>query len=356
MSSDTDAVATLFNAITAENYCAAAASALFIYDTIVTFDREVACFWTHKRAAASLLFFANKWIYMTISVLDLVQLRPFPSDKSCSQFQVVGFAFVILQFVPAAVFSALRAYVLGSSKLLGLIVLVLSLAPVGVNLVQYAYEMSGQNFPPFGCLEVDKTTVAIALRRRLISGHRPWRMLIFKNCTVVISSRIPLIVADLLLIYITWTKLSSRSTFDDVRSSKRLSLPGILFRTGTIYFVALFILNVLHLSLTLTSLTGKDRTSVTKVTVFIAPVSAILVSRFLLELQAANQMVVRLDPDDPLHSSRNPYDKPSFISSLGGSISPGLPVLSDDNDSDDNDSETGVEGSETASAPESSSA
>ncbi|TFK83407.1 hypothetical protein K466DRAFT_555099 [Polyporus arcularius HHB13444] len=298
--------------------------ALFIYDTIVTFDREVACFWTHKRAAASLLFFANKWIYMTISVLDLVQLRPFP----CSQFQVVGFAFVILQFVPAAVFSALRTYVLSSSKLLGLIVLVLSLAPVGVNLVQYAYEISGQNFPPFGCLEIDKTTVAIAL-----------------------SSRIPLIVAELLLIYITWTKLSSRSTFDDVRKSKRLSLPGILFRTG-MYTVALFVLNVLHLGLTLTS-----------VTVFIAPyvshhshtmpqlISAILVSRFLLELQAANQMVVRLDPDDPLHSSRNPYDKPSFISSLGGSISPGLPVLSDHNDS-----ETGAEGSETTSAPESSSA
>ncbi len=67
-------------------------------------------------------------------------------------------------------------------------------------------------------------------------------------------------------------------------------------------------------------------------------------------------MVVRLDPDDPLHSSRNPYDKPSFISSLGGSISSGLPVLSEDDDSDDNDSETGAEDSETASAPESSSA
>ncbi|RDX54079.1 hypothetical protein OH76DRAFT_1398374 [Lentinus brumalis] len=39
------------------------------------------------------------------------------------------------------------------------------------------------------------------------------------------------------------------------------------------------------------------------------------ISRFLLELQEANQMVVRLDPDDPLHSSRNPYDStPSFVS------------------------------------------
>ncbi len=36
-------------------------------------------------------------------------------------------------------------------------------------------------------------------------------------------------------------------------------------------------------------------------------------SRFLLELQEANHAVVRMDPDDPLHSSRNTYDTPTFI-------------------------------------------
>ena len=41
-------------------------------------------------------------------------------------------------------------------------------------------------------------------------------------------------------------------------------------------------------------------------------------SRFLLELQEASKTVVRLDPDDPLHSSVDPYDEtPSFISSIG---------------------------------------
>lgn len=54
-------------------------------------------------------------------------------------------------------------------------------------------------------------------------------------------------------------------------------------------------------------------------------------SRFLLELQEADQMVVRLDRDDPLHFSRNPYDDtPSFISSLGAFINPDLPAPSDD--------------------------
>ena len=56
-------------------------------------------------------------------------------------------------------------------------------------------------------------------------------------------------------------------------------------------------------------------------------ITAILVSRFLLALQEANRAVVRVNPDDPLHSSRDPYDSmPSFISSLGAFINPDLPA------------------------------
>ncbi len=62
---------------------------------------------------------------------------------------------------------------------------------------------------------------------------------------------------------------------------------------------------------------------------------AILISRFLLELQEASQMVVRLCPDDPLHSARDPFDStPSFISSLGGSVHLALAARSDDDDDD----------------------
>ncbi len=60
-------------------------------------------------------------------------------------------------------------------------------------------------------------------------------------------------------------------------------------------------------------------------------ITAILISRFLLELQEANHMVIKLDADDPLHSSRNPWNStPSFISSLGGFINPSHSVQSND--------------------------
>ncbi len=54
---------------------------LLIYDAFITFDREVACFWTAKRTGGSLLFFANKWISVSVYVMGLVELASFHSDK-----------------------------------------------------------------------------------------------------------------------------------------------------------------------------------------------------------------------------------------------------------------------------------
>ncbi|KAI0712727.1 hypothetical protein C8T65DRAFT_646740 [Cerioporus squamosus] len=137
-----------------------------------------------------------------------------------------------------------------------------------------------------------------------------------------------------------------------IRQSKRLSLSDILFCDGTIYFVVLFMLNVLHLVFSLTAVScpvvasyrsAHDDThnflqqvladsGGSYLSVFTSPVTAILVSRFLLELQEANQTVVRLDPDDPLHSSRHSEydDTPRYLSSLGAFIHPDLPAPSDD--------------------------
>ena len=50
---------------------------------------------------------------------------------------------------------------------------------------------------------------------------------------VVLAARLPLIVADIILIYITWAKLSSRDMLRAHQKSKRLSLSDILFRDGT---------------------------------------------------------------------------------------------------------------------------
>lgn len=76
----------------------------------------------------------------------------------------------------------------------------------------------------------------------------------------------------------------------------------------------------------------------------IRSLSAVLVSRFLLDLQEADQVVLRVNVDDPLYSSRA-NDIPSFISSLGARIN--SPVLSAAQE-DDLESHVGASGSRTA--------
>ncbi|KAI0689222.1 hypothetical protein C8T65DRAFT_700344 [Cerioporus squamosus] len=182
------------------------------------------------------------------------------------------------------------------------------MSPVGVNLVSYGYDLHGENIPPFGCIQFDDVSVALAV-----------------SCAY-------LIVADILLIWITWTKLR-RGALKSVRQHKRLLLSDILFRGGIIYFVVLLILNGLHLLFTVTVLAGTADSGASDVTIFTTPITAILISRFLLELQEASQRVVRIDSDDPLHSSRDSNDPPSFFASLGF-INPDLPAGSDDGDDD----------------------
>ncbi|RDX49092.1 hypothetical protein OH76DRAFT_1483321 [Lentinus brumalis] len=329
MSSDADGAAAtvaLFKTFYTSDYCSLAASVLFIYDTFIIFDREVAYFWTTKRiSGAALLFFANKWISMTVYVMVIVNFAPFPSDKiqrNCSVLPIAAGAMARLQYIPGAAFSALRAYALSRSKLLGLLVAALSLAPFGVNLVIYGYHASGVAFPPFGCLETDNTTPALGLR----SG--PFNLITY---IVAIISRVPLIVADVILIYITWTNLRGCAALTEIQHSKRIRLSDVLFRGGTIYFVILSVINVLHVILSATAVASEDSDNgFSVITIFTSPITAILISRFLLELQEANRMDVQIDPLD----SANPYSTQSFISSLGGFVNPARSVWSDGDDDD----------------------
>ncbi|KAI0694583.1 hypothetical protein C8T65DRAFT_55222 [Cerioporus squamosus] len=85
MSSDASptATASLLDGLTYSGaYTGLAVAVLFLYEALITFDREVACFWTvKKRSGATLLFYANKWISMTFYLLVFNNFAPFPSEK-----------------------------------------------------------------------------------------------------------------------------------------------------------------------------------------------------------------------------------------------------------------------------------
>ncbi|RPD73345.1 hypothetical protein L226DRAFT_614240 [Lentinus tigrinus ALCF2SS1-7] len=292
---DAAALAAIYSALYTESYCNVAASVLFMYDSIVTSTREVACFRTAKWSGAKVLFLANKGISVIFFVMNFVIYASFPSDK---------------RFVP------------------NFCVDMLLLSVCSCSLFRKIF------------------TVIPALQMI------PW--------AVVIASRVPLMIADMSIIYITWTKLSSKDVFNLKRGmwqSQRPSLPYVLIRDGTVYFIVLFTLNMLHLIFIALSV-ALDGNNTTYVTTFTSPLTAILVSRFLLQLQEASLVTVRVDSDDPLHMSLNgSEDMPSFVRSLGGVIDPDLPR--DDFDDPEPDlqshSEFGEEREQTSPAAEPSS-
>ncbi|KAI0682014.1 hypothetical protein C8Q76DRAFT_325861 [Earliella scabrosa] len=116
--------------------------------------------------------------------------------------------------------------------------------------------------------------------------HRDW--------VLVIASRSSLILSDMLLIYITWTALYKRSKV----LPERHSLSYILLRDGSAYFMCLLTLNTLQLVFTIVSVATIPVEATSYITAFIDPVTALLMSRFMLDLQAVDQR------SRALHSAR----------------------------------------------------
>ncbi|TFK86465.1 hypothetical protein K466DRAFT_600299 [Polyporus arcularius HHB13444] len=54
------------------NYCAIAATVLFIYECLITFGDEISLFWTRRFTGASVLFVSNRAIVMFAHVFTLI--------------------------------------------------------------------------------------------------------------------------------------------------------------------------------------------------------------------------------------------------------------------------------------------
>ncbi|KAI0730752.1 hypothetical protein C8Q76DRAFT_337900 [Earliella scabrosa] len=125
----------------------------------------------------------------------------------------------------------------------------------------------------------------------------------------------------------TWAKLSSREALLDVCRGNRWSLSAIILRDGTIYFLVLLVMNVLHLALSLLAIAGDEETS--SIIIFTYPMTTILVSHFLLQLQEANHRSLKVDSDNTLHMSQSTGGGASSFPRIVGSIDSMINVGSD---------------------------
>ncbi|KAI0761519.1 hypothetical protein BD413DRAFT_617040 [Trametes elegans] len=147
------------------------------------------------------------------------------------------------------------------------------------------------------------------------SSHRPSTAAptSFPQCEssrlhITILSRACLITADLIVLLVTWNATYRTSRMHRTILVNTSSFASTLLRDGSIYFGILLLLNALHLILSLLSI-NLAFSSISYVTLFTEPITAVLVSRLLANLQEVNQDMV---------SQSHTTDARLGTSSLGG--------------------------------------
>ncbi|KAI0735815.1 hypothetical protein C8Q76DRAFT_713304 [Earliella scabrosa] len=149
-----------------------------------------------------------------------------------------------------------------------------------------------------------------------------------------ISSRSSLILSDILLIAVTWVTLCRHRAEGSFRKH---SLLYILVRDGAIYFACLLMLNLMHLLFTLLSIAKTATQAASDITIFTEPMTAILMSRFMLDLQAVDYRSRRLHSQvGTLDETRSDFSGAGSGAGAGSLVfqgvlgSLGSSVLSDD--------------------------
>ncbi|PIL24668.1 hypothetical protein GSI_12552 [Ganoderma sinense ZZ0214-1] len=152
---------------------------------------------------------------------------------------------------------------------------------------EFGFGLSGVNFPLMGCQAGENMPINIVKTHRRI------------------------------------TFMSDPGKLPRYQRDVRKSLAGVLFWDGLVYFLILALIDALHMTLTLLSISRliiQDYLSY--LTLFTVPLSSILMSRFMLHLQAAHCRATGMDSSQYSSAKRSSLVFKRNIGSLGTSISP----------------------------------
>nr|VWO96140.1 Cytochrome P450 monooxygenase CYP52X1 [Ganoderma boninense] len=325
-----DELVAFYAAVQPGGYCGVAVTALIVYDWVVTLPRELQLFWTGKaRPLSSILYFTNKYLNLLAQVINLVEYGPISDELHESHLRGQH---LHMFFFPST--SSIR-------RVEGICIDSQSLA-IGVHLsvVEHAvcHKYSIFRFRPLrytgshGGVHGKWDDYFLSHPNMFVTwslfGPLPRKTDI--TSTVFLTNRISTILAETLLIAITWRQFRHEGSGLKINRSEALKTKGlawVMLCDGLIYFIVLLFLNITNLVLTELAESAAVNGNVSLLARFASPLSSLLVSHFLLDLQDAHQRkAVGLDTDDPLYTLqscniRSAYFVPT-LGSLGAVIEP----------------------------------
>lgn len=219
-----------------QTYCDIAATTMIIYDIILTFNRERTTIWKRKFSVVTLLFLSMRYFVLITQIMSIVNEFQPSVLVSCRATLFVYYTTGLLTRLSSAVFHALRVWAIWGRQWLPLLI-VLPVALLPITLVVYqatTLEVTAAPgpFPIGGCSSGANIPYDYAMR-------------------FAITSRASAMTLDAMVIIATWMK-----TWSILQGLKRMagsgdvwrfSLPGMLLRDGTLYFLVLFVLNTMAL-------------------------------------------------------------------------------------------------------------
>ncbi|KAM5541305.1 hypothetical protein V8D89_004859 [Ganoderma adspersum] len=249
------------------NYGMSASFAWLLFEYFITLDQEVDLFWGQKITGASVLYLSNRYLPLFCSLWWVPWWR---QSLSFNGYEILGGLMEYAIYVPVAAFSALRVYALsGKSNKWAIVTFLLSVSPCLIALVVCPW-ITFQTDPSTACrLQYNIPFVVQAILRRS-----------------VLAGRLFLILADIVVLSITWS-----TTFKHWKLKCNIpTISGIIFRDGTIYFVAQLFLNAFYLVSMLLPPDIFDVENLNSIaSLLILPTTSILVTHFLLDLQHASR-------------------------------------------------------------------
>ncbi|KAI0737630.1 hypothetical protein C8Q80DRAFT_1212300 [Daedaleopsis nitida] len=259
---------------------------LLVYEWSITVGEEIELFWNAPLTGATVLFLINRycpilnWILSWLPVLN--------TELSCRIVASLGYGLAILQYAPwagesaeiepkiappfsIAAFAAIRAYAISDRRWsLAALVWLFSCMPIVVNLVQTRWlsvDLKAILPPPFEIL--------------CAVGE--------KDMPILVKTMSSLIISDGIVIAVTWLTMRRTIQLSEIRVNEP-SFSRVFLVNGKRHRAVLLCLNVLDFILAILQITEQVvQGGGSYVILFVEPMTTILISRFLLELQAVRR-------------------------------------------------------------------
>ncbi|EKM56876.1 uncharacterized protein PHACADRAFT_27649 [Phanerochaete carnosa HHB-10118-sp] len=305
------------------NYCSISARVLFLWDYCVTLEDEIRYVWGCRMTAAMLLFMINRYVNLAITVMEIMDQAPFQTLQDLvrgswnEQLRTVCSSLADIagpcplhccsgsDNIP--VFASLRIYAIWDcSWRLALSVLVLALISPVITIVsafagtqfqhmsdvlQFVYSNQIVELAPppsVGCALYIKNSYSQYERLRFNNrGGGSLRQIAEQysrlgSSSVELANQASTVAFYGLALFLTMVKalqLSRRATQRKVEAG----LIHFLLRDGTLYFMMFVCINLTQLLIT----AEIAEINVDYLGFYVAPMTSILISRFLLNLRKA---------------------------------------------------------------------